>query len=364
MIENNGGTTGEPRKRSAFVAVAAVGLASVLAGAGLLLGPVANAVDRQRAFEAATPCARGQTRDCLSTAPATVVGRLDNGSLRHADIEFATADGTSQVITLDYKPDERHFPADRPVRLVAWRGAVTAVQYGNGPTAGSSPTTDHPRDAHQAPLAWALGLVFAGAGALWLVTWTAAFSTRSLRNAPPGAAVPYVWLVTVAVAAPFTAMLTDGVPQSLFWTAVAAAVLLCITVALCRSQVDRGGVIEVAPRRDGREHVFPALVLGDRSGPGGTYAHSHLVVGPGVLAFTNDPTGAFRRDPLPAGLVLERVRRLLPSDPDAIVANDVGRACLVAQCRDGEREVLIAVTPRNMRWLVGALPRTDPADAD
>ncbi|MEJ8643029.1 hypothetical protein WKI68_19815 [Streptomyces sp. MS1.HAVA.3] len=80
-----------------------------------------------------------------------------------------------------------------------------------------------------------------------------------------------------------------------------------------------------------------------------------------MLAFSVDPTGAFRRAPLPSGLVLEQVRPVFASDPGAM--DLYGRhepTYLVAQCRDGEREVLIAAPRKEMPWLVGALPKAEP----
>ncbi len=365
MIENNGGTTGGSRKRLAVVG-GTIALVTILTGAGLLLGPVANAVNAARAYDAATPCGQRQTRDCLTVAPATVVGPwTEETHLRHADIIFATADGSRQVLALDRKYEGDLFPAGARVRLISWHGEVRDVEYGSGRSAGTSPTTDNPHLAHQVPLAWAMGMIPFGLGLLWLVVWSAFFSAHSRRSTPWQVMVPLLGTTAIALAGSTTAVLADEVAVTLRWTAIAAAMTVPVTVAFHLWAVARGDTVAVEPRRDGREHVFQAWLLGDRSGPDGMPAHSHLVVGPGVLAFTNEPTGAFRRAPLPAGLVLERVRRLLTSNPDAMALHgDAGRGCLVAQCRDGEREVLIAVHRRNMPWLVGALPQTEPASAD
>ncbi|WP_405831463.1 MULTISPECIES: hypothetical protein [unclassified Streptomyces] len=139
------------------------------------------------------------------------------------------------------------------------------------------------------------------------------------------------------------------------------AVLVIGAVWLYQRVRGESDTIEVAPRRDGRVHVIDAQILGDNTFPG---PKPYLVVAPGVLAFTTDPTGTYGRTPLPSGLVLERVRPVFASDPGArdLYIGRSPRPCLVAQCRDGEREVLIAVRRKNMRWLVGALRQADQAD--
>lgn len=79
------------------------------------------------------------------------------------------------------------------------------------------------------------------------------------------------------------------------------------------------------------------------------------MAGPGVLAFTIDPSGRLRGTPLPPGLVLERLRHQYATDPGREVRGSKYEVYCIAQCRAGDEEVLIAVERRHMPWLVGAL---------
>lgn len=125
---------------------------------------------------------------------------------------------------------------------------------------------------------------------------------------------------------------------------MATAVVAGVT-ALCMAR--RPEELKVVGRPSPKVRTRPFAVLGEPAGP------THFVVGPGLFAFTHDPTGSFRRVAPPPGLVLERVRVPFASDG---VNNPTSNYCVV-QCRDTDTdtEVLYYLAPRHAKWLVGAL---------
>ncbi|MEU7727631.1 hypothetical protein AB0B78_20690 [Streptomyces sp. NPDC040724] len=346
-----------------------IGTAALLAGALLMLGPVRSADAAARDFAAAQACAPGPApsaqAQCRSSVPATVERYWKTGARSTAGhIEVVPhGDGQRQILDLERDFRLRAPASGDEVRLVGWRGEVRYVTY--GPGYGRTVFTEaNPYTAYAVPFGWGAFLLFFGAILVWIGSWQRWLSHLSRRAAPWQVMVPTVMLALLAAGAPALA-LAGGVrieeALSVSGTGVGLAVLVIGAVWLYKALRGESDTVAVEPRRDDREHVFTAHVLGDDTGFGpGPY----LVVAPGVLAFSVDPTGAYRRAPLPSGLVLEQVRPVFASDPGAM--DLYGRhepAYLVAQCRDGEREVLIAVARKNMPWLVGALPQADPAAA-
>ncbi|MFD3543733.1 hypothetical protein ACFWUQ_30115 [Streptomyces sp. NPDC058662] len=215
------------------------------------------------------------------------------------------------------------------------------------------------------PADWALGTVAGGAAVLWAGVWAAWLAKGSWRRDFWSLAAPVGVLTAVGVGGTVAMSMDAGtgrIPDAgLLSCVVVTVVTVVAAVTVYAAQVSRFDyTVDIAPRHGDTERTFPAVLLGDDTGPGGFPRHSHIVVGPGVLACTNDPAGAHRREPLPAGLVLERVRHPRATDP-AVVADAAGGMYYVAQCRDGDREVLIAVGRGAMPWLVGAL--TPPGGA-
>ncbi|WP_314247896.1 hypothetical protein [Streptomyces sp. DSM 40907] len=127
MIDNDAVETGVLPKRIQYAALTGLGIVPLLVGAGLLLGPVANATASARAYDAATPCARERARDCLSEDSATVVRIPEEGSIRHADIEVRTADGAVRRIHLADGVYTAPVRAGAPVRLVSRQGGIRDV---------------------------------------------------------------------------------------------------------------------------------------------------------------------------------------------------------------------------------------------
>ncbi|WP_374775283.1 hypothetical protein OG756_22690 [Streptomyces sp. NBC_01310] len=345
-----------------------LGAAAMLIGAVLLLVPVRTADAAARAFAAADTCAPGlpprERAQCLSPEPATVerYGQDERGDT-YTYVEVVLGDGRTRHLDLQGS-GFRMVPAQGdPVRLVSWRGEVRYVVYGSG--APRTAVTDaNPHTTYAVPFGWGAFLLLFGPVLIWIGSWQRWLSHRSRRAAPWQVMVPCVTLSLLSVGVLIAAMVSDlpiGQLLRVCGAGLALAAVVIGAVWIYKALRGESDTAEVEPRRDDREHVFIAHVLGDDTGFGpGPY----LVVAPGVLAFSVDPTGAFRRAPLPSGLVLEQVRPVFASDPGAMEL--YGRyepTYLVAQCRDGEREVLIAVPRKKMPWLVGALPKAERAAA-
>lgn len=343
-----------------------LGAAAMLIGAVLLLVPVRIADAAARDFAAADTCAPGlpprERAQCLSPEPATVerYGKDESGGT-YASVQVVLGDGRTRRIDLEGAGFRVEPAKGAPVRLVSWRGEIRYVVYGSGAPRTAFTEAD-PYTAYTVPFGWGAFLLLFGPVLLWIGFWQSRLSHRSRRASPWQVMVPSLALGFLSVGVLTAAMTSDLRIERLLLlcgAGLALAVLVIGAVWLYKALRGESDTVEVEPRRDDRTHVFTARVLGADTefGPG-----SHLVVAPGVLAFTIDPTGAFGHSPLPSGLVLERVRPVFASDPGAMEL--YGRyepTYLVAQCRDGEREVLIAVPRKRMPWLVGALPKAEPA---
>ncbi|MFI5761846.1 hypothetical protein ACIA8F_12985 [Streptomyces sp. NPDC051563] len=356
-----------PRRLLYSVPAMVMGVAAILTGVWLLLVPVPQDRADARAYDAATSCvagsARERTGDCLSGVPAVLEEIRSKGSRnRRVYLEVRREDGGRQEIRVPGSTSSSFAPAGTALRLVSWRGEIRHVNYGTGKAARTVFTEHDPRTAHRTPLGWALGLGPAGAALLWGGAWFTWFPSRSWRTTPWQFNVPVLGLLLLAVILGTSPIMYDSVRETLRWSGFVLAGGVAAMAAGClylmRTNTD---TIRVRPRTRKRDRTFPALLFGDTSGPGGTPRHTHIVVGPGVLAWTNDPSGRSGRTPLPPGLVLERVRHPYATDPGPALRGNQWQFFRIAQCRDGDTEVLIAVERRAMPWLVGAL--TAPGSA-
>ncbi|WKD33254.1 hypothetical protein [Streptomyces xanthophaeus] len=242
MIDNNAVTTVGLPKWVPYAGLTGLGIVPLLVGAGLLLGPVAHATASTRAYDAATPCAQEQARDCLSEAPATVARIPEEGSVSHADIEVRTADGAVRRIHLAHGVYTAPVPAGAPVRLVSWQGGIRDVAYGGagtGRAADSVMTGANPHVAHQQPLGAALFLIPFGVGALSLAAWLAWFSSRSRRTAPGWTAAPFVGLALVGVFGGAAGEMSASAAEALRPTALVGGLTLLAATVFCLVQVVR-----------------------------------------------------------------------------------------------------------------------------
>ncbi|MFD9478669.1 MULTISPECIES: hypothetical protein [Streptomyces] len=244
MIDNNAVKTGGPPKWVPYAGLTCLGIVPLLVGAGLLLGPVANATASTRAYDAATPCAQERARDCLSEAAATVVRIPEEGSVRHADVEVRTADGAVRRIHLADGVYTAPVRAGDPVRLVSWQGGIRDIAYGGagagtGRAADSVMTGANPHVAHQKPLGAALFLIPFGVGALCLAALLAWFSSRSRRAAPGWIAAPFVGLALVGVFGGAAGAMSATVAEALRPTALVGGLTLLAATVFCLVQVVR-----------------------------------------------------------------------------------------------------------------------------
>ncbi|GHA10851.1 hypothetical protein GCM10010329_37110 [Streptomyces spiroverticillatus] len=338
-----------------------------LAVAGWLLGvAVPQKVLQGRAYDAASGCPAGVSGDCLSGRPGTVERTwMGSGRSPSQYVEVAAKNG-NQEFRLD-RGQRATLAKGTDVRMVSWRGEVRHLNLvgADGRTSRTLFTAANPRTAHGMDMAVGLGLAFCGAGVLLLGLY-------ALRHAPGGSRegsvpgtltalqVPSLMLVLVGICAGVLAL--DGAPvgQVLGWTGwmVAAAVPIGGLMALWLRvrPAPPTGPVPVEARHPDRDRTFPVQLLGDRSGPGGFPRHTHLVAGPGgLLAFTVDPTGKFRREELPASLALVHVRHWNDDDPDCPADAGERKHGRVVELRDGGRTVLLGVHKRDAPWVVGAL---------
>ncbi|MFE4632787.1 hypothetical protein ACFRJ1_05335 [Streptomyces sp. NPDC056773] len=344
-----------------------LGVVAILAGVWLALVPVRQDRAEARAYDAAASCVAGSAReragDCLSGVPAVLEKVRSEGSReRRVYLEVRREDGGRQEIRVADRTSSSFAPAGTALRLVSWRGEIRHINYGTGEAARTVFTEYNPRTAHETPLGWALGLGPAGAALLWGGAWFTWFSSYSRRTSPWQFNVPVLGLLLLACVLGASPVMYDSVRETLRWSGFILAGGVAAMAASCLHQMRKDtDTIRVRPRTRKRDRTFPAFLLGDTSGPGGTPRHSHIVVGPGVLAWTNDPSGRAGRTPLPPGLVLERVRHPYTTDPGPAPRGNKWQFFHVAQCRDGDTEVLIAVERRAMPWLAGALTAPEAA---
>ncbi|MFI0979779.1 hypothetical protein ACH4SP_22605 [Streptomyces sp. NPDC021093] len=353
-----------------YVAVA-LGLAAMLVAGWLLGSVVPQKVLAGRAYETARSCPAGEAgaaaRDCLSSARGTLE-RTWKGEGRNprAHAEVVTADGRRLEFRLDDGEHTGFAPKGTAVLLVSWRGEVRHLNYTPAGATHTVFTDANPRTAHGGALAWGLGLAFGGAGFALLGLQGRRYEPGGSRAGEPEpmflqpAQVPALMLIMLGICAGVLASYGDPVGTALKrtgWMAAGAVVVGALMALYLRVRPARPtGPVTVAPRRPDRDRTFPVRVLGDTSGPGGHPRHSHLVAGPGgLLAYTNDPTGAFRREELPPGLVLEQVRHWHLSDPTRPLNTAEAKDFRVVQLRDGDRELLLAVHRRQAPWVLGAL---------
>jgi hypothetical protein len=321
-------------------------LAVLLIALVWLPGPLADL----REYRAAPECrTAGPAEGCRTVAPATVTGVEDHvpGGKRKYRLTLRLADGSESVLTMAGAGGSLDStPGDEAV-AVLWRGSVVEVRQGRD------------RDAVDGSrlLAWRppvmLGSVLAPVtlAVLFTAGWLALRQRKLGRAVEAQDALPPVtfWLaaaLVVAACAPigFSALGPEDVLIPLVWlctgvTVVAAPFAAWLSVRPRREQRET----QVLPVTPTGENVVTGRVIGDV--PYSKEGFDRLVVGPGLLAATPDPTGRVARVRVPA-LRVTRVR-------------ESGGVC-VAECQDGDREVLIVAEIGDMPAVLGAL---QPASA-
>ncbi|GAA2499695.1 hypothetical protein [Streptomyces gobitricini] len=329
---------------------AALGIVFILVAAWLLFR-VPGALQEERRFEAAAACtAPAGSDECLRTVPARVGHTERAGRSRTPNfwLYVTQADGTPARTRLAGSPPSSPTAwSGSRVRVTYWQGQIRYVDF----TDGRRYTYADPRGSYRLFLAGGLGLGMYGTGFLWVAYWWARHSAASRRTYPWQVGVALIGALYLAVAGAAVPWLTDDVPAALLLLAAAALPVpaaYAVTASVYRRRGD--DTVHVVPAVPEAEQCVPGAVLGDvpYSPPhGGGY----LVVGPGLLATTPDPTGAFARRAVPRTLVPQRVRPPYRTDPGGGNYGDR----LVVECRDGGTPVFVVTAKEHVPWVLGAL---------
>ncbi|MCC3775249.1 hypothetical protein [Streptomyces sp. UNOB3_S3] len=231
-----------------------------------------------------------------------------------------------------------------------WNGEIRAFDFrGERQYAEADPTDDFRVPTAIGLVATPLSLAF-----LWSAYWLARRSAKSPRRTPWQTSVPNLAAFGIAAAgAPF-GYFQDTMEGALRWTGYVAVPIVTVAAAVMvwnvfRDRRKETDTVEVVPLIPTREKVFVGVITGDV--PYSKEGFHTLVAGPGLLATTVDPTGHVLRTTVPGTLVVERVRPVYRTDPSIYREN----VALVAECRDGDKRVLILAAAEHMGWVLGAL---------
>ncbi|MDT0450650.1 hypothetical protein [Streptomyces hesseae] len=358
-------TTRKDRRAAAIHAAAGVVLATAAAILLLLVAPAKHTEERD--FLAAPICpaaaaatgAPAATADCLRPEPFTVVKVVRDEMKRTPSYELRVADrdGMSGLVPLKgQRPVVDVVKAGDQVTAWYWRGEIRAFGFrGKWQYTDAAPTDDF-----SLPAAIGLGLAPFSLAFLWSAYWLARRSDRSPRLVPWQTSIPFVAALGIATAgAPFGYFMSTTA-EALRWTAsIAMSIALVAAAAMVRCAFrDRRkdtDTVEIAPLVPTREEVFAGAISGDV--PYSEKGYRTLVASPGRLVSSLDPAGRMLRKAVPGTLVVERVRPVHRTDPVLYMDGEA----LVAECRDGEKQVLITVGAEHMGWVLGALLPDGPA---
>ncbi|WP_143663731.1 hypothetical protein [Streptomyces sp. rh34] len=349
-----------PARRGPVRAYLAAGVLFSLVTAWLLLLTTPQARDDERAFTTATACTApgGGDPACLRTVTA-VIDRAEKETMRKTPsywLHLTEADGTSTRTRIE--SDLERLPAARPgatIEVTYWQDQIRYVAFGPD----RRYTNADPREAFRMPLAIGLLLGILGAMFLTAAAATAWSGRRSPRAFPWQVGLTVTGGTFLSLFGALAAWSSDNIGDALQLTALAGAVVLaaCALAALFLHRRHRGDdTIALRSSVLTEETCFPGLIMGEVPYAGNA---GYLVAGPGVLATTPDPTGAFHRRTAPRALAPLRVRPPYLTDPPGRPDYD-GRA-VVVECEDNGVPVLVVTRKRDAPAVLGALgPRTTP----
>lgn len=331
------------------------GLLCLLVSAGLF-ATVPGALADQHAYAAAPACPGGTRSDsCTVTVPATVKDTEDQPSGKSVHYWLlVTERGSDAVRRVRMSGSEPVYDAVRAgdeVTLTYWRGEIRTVRFG----AAAQETHASPADDWRRPMAFGfLALPF---GIVMLLSgWMHRYRPFPAHAAP--------WPFTMGLAAAaflgcagfLGGMLGGGVRDALVITAggIPPAVGLGALYArwLGRRAARAADTSDIVALPATERRCVRASVHGDVPYSGG--GCDHVVVGDGRPAATPDPTGRFARRTLPETLAVRGVRGLGPDDPTDWYTR-YKYDCVVIECRDGDRPVLVVTRRPDAPWLLGAL---------
>ncbi|MFJ3702478.1 MULTISPECIES: hypothetical protein [Streptomyces] len=353
-----------PRKnRPATRGAAVFGAVCLLVAAWLLLVGTPGALADERDFRAAVACPPGAqgTRgaDCLRTAAAHI-DRADEVQGRKTPtywLYLTESDGTSSRTRLHGSP--REAPLAEPgtkVEVTYWRSQIRYVDFSSTRLS----TNADPRGDYRLLCSLGLGLAFYGTAFLWGWYWMSRRSPPTLRAYPWQAAVTTTGALLLTLLGAVAPWFTGSIQAAFRLVASGTVVVLiaCLTAAVVLKRRQHGDdTIGLTPAVPIEEEVIGGRVLG--STPYADSGGGFLVVGPGYLASTPDPTGSAYRREVPDTLTPVRVRPPYTTDPAD--RPDYGGRALVLECEDNGEEVLVVTRNKHMPTILGALrhPRTD-----
>ncbi|MEU4176882.1 hypothetical protein [Streptomyces sp. NPDC026589] len=343
-----------PARRGSTPAYLAAGALFSLVAAWLLLLTTPDARDDERAFTAAPACTApgGADSDCLRSV-AAVLDRTEKEPGHKTPtywLYLTEADGTSTRTRIESNLER--LPAARPgasIDVTYWQDQIRYVDFGPD----RHYTNADPRESFRLPLAIGLLLGMFGAMLLTAAAATSWSSRRSPRAFPWQVGLTVTGGTFLTLFGAMAAWNSDDIGDALQLTGVACGVVLglCALIAPFLHRRHRGDdTIALEPSALTEEARFPGLIMGEVPYAGQA---GYLVAGPGVLATTPDPTGAFHRKAAPRTLTPLRVRPPYLTDPAGRPDYD-GRA-VVVECEDNGVPVLVVTRKKDAPAVLGAL---------
>ncbi|UUU19614.1 hypothetical protein [Streptomyces sp. DSM 40750] len=339
-----------------------LGLPLVIAGVGTPAVMMPSALADERAYTAAPQCPVGTPPeapgDCLSRRNATVLGKdtTGGGKYKRYYLVLGFADGSQQRVRLQSGvSNQKKVEQGEPVTVTGWRHEIREITTRDDELLT---TTAYPVSSYLPLMLVAVSLTPLGGSVLWMAYWVRRLrrTGRSIESVGRWhTSVPFVtaMLYAIVAVAAVVASPTPAVGAAAAGVAAAGAVLIAaLRWRGERAKAERRAAALLAGVQVGvpvTELLLPARVLGDV--PYSREDCDHLVVGPAGLAATPDPRGMAGRIPLPASLAFVRLHARV-----ALAPRTTGLVRpLFVECRDGDREVLIAADRDHVPWILGAL---------
>ncbi|GAA2515999.1 hypothetical protein [Streptomyces gobitricini] len=326
------------------------------AAAWLFAFPVREAYGERLAFEAAAVCAPGhRDGECLHTVEARVMNAepvKDHVRTSRGWLYFTEADGTASRTRLHGSPEDRPSArAGQRVEVTYWRGQIRYVDF---PAESARQYTAAKAGSGYAFSFTAGSLVGAlGVACAWSWYWWARHSAVSLRANPWQVGVPFVGALCLGAVGAVAPWLADSPGKAFRLIGLGAPPILAgggVAALVLRRRSRGGDTIAVTPRAPDGERVVGGRVWGEV--PYAVDGAEWLVVGPGYVAATIDPTGAAYRRPVPDALIPLRVRPPYWTDREGV--EYLGKEWIL-ECEDGGGRVLFLTDKGDMPWLLGAL---------
>ncbi|KUO14729.1 hypothetical protein [Streptomyces dysideae] len=339
-----------------------LGLPLMIAGVGAPAVMMPSALADERAYTAAPQCPVGTPPeapgDCLSRRNATVLGKDITGvdKTRKYYLILGFADGSQQRVRLQSGiSNQKKVEQGEPVTVTAWRHEIREIATRDDELLT---TTAYPVGSYLPLMLVAVSMTPLGGSVLWMAYWVRRLrhAGRSIESAGRWhTSVPFVTAMLYAIVAGVAVAASPTLAVGAAAAGVAAVGAVLIAALRWRGEqakAERRAAALLASVGVGvpvTEMLLPARVIGEV--PYSREDCDHLVVGPAGLTATPDPRGLAGRIPLPASLAFVRLHASVALAPRA---TGLVRPLFV-ECRDGDREVLIAVGRDHVPWVLGAL---------